>query len=551
MPDFQIDGDPGAILSRAATMREKGDSFISVAEGLEALSTEGWSGRAADRFRDRFDPEPGKWRDAGSGFVTAASALEWYAEALEQAKTDAAAAAAEHERGDRVTEQARADYDADVARGRRQKASAEAAGQTFHLTILPFHDPGEEIRQAALSSFATTKQTLENAAHACAGRVRAGCAAAPEKRNWFESGLAFVGGVFAGAGEAVFDLLEMGFNFTFGPYVDLAKLATGELTPEELAMKNQMKVEDAQALFNAMKDDPVGFGKNLGKALLDWDTWADDPARALGHLVPDAIAAVATGGAGALATRGAKVGEDVLGALADMRHMDDMAGLTRTTDGLADLRRLDNLPEDLLDAVHTPVEDLSPGQMRELMDARDLVKVEPGTPMQRVITPDDVRDYLRGESDDNRFFSPNETFGYTARQEDVAHLRTPQEMFDGLGLDYEGTRFRAEGDTLGPNEGGTAVDEMHYIQYRAGAADEVMVPRDSSLGGDGSFDAQARDPDNPFTGNGYTKGGIPEFRTDGATTLEPGSEIWRVDAAGERQLVATLTDQGTWLAVPR
>ena len=50
-------------------------------------------------------------------------------------------------------------------------------------------------------------------------------------------------------------------------------------------------------MWNALKADPLGFGKEVGKAVLDWDTWADDPARALGHLVPDAIVAVATGGA--------------------------------------------------------------------------------------------------------------------------------------------------------------------------------------------------------------------------------------------------------------
>ena len=61
-------------------------------------------------------------------------------------------------------------------------------------------------------------------------------------------------------------------------------------------------------MFDALQDDPLEFGKNLGKAMLDWDTWADDPARALGHLLPDAIAAVATGGAGTAATRGAKGG---------------------------------------------------------------------------------------------------------------------------------------------------------------------------------------------------------------------------------------------------
>ena len=49
-------------------------------------------------------------------------------------------------------------------------------------------------------------------------------------------------------------------------------------------------------MLDALQDDPVDFGKELGKGLLDWDTWADDPARALGHLAPDAIAAAVTAG---------------------------------------------------------------------------------------------------------------------------------------------------------------------------------------------------------------------------------------------------------------
>jgi hypothetical protein len=52
-------------------------------------------------------------------------------------------------------------------------------------------------------------------------------------------------------------------------------------------------------MLTALREDPVGLGREVGKAVLDWDTWADDPARALGHLVPDVAAAVLTGGAGA------------------------------------------------------------------------------------------------------------------------------------------------------------------------------------------------------------------------------------------------------------
>jgi glycerophosphoryl diester phosphodiesterase len=104
--------------------------------------------------------------------------------------------------------------------------------------------------------------------------------------------------------------------------IDAYKLATGDLTPEELAKTYELDVENAvdmaQGIYTGLTTDPIGFGKELGKSLLDWDTWADDPARAIGHLVPDAIAAVATGGAGAIATRGGKLAMDGLDALGDM-----------------------------------------------------------------------------------------------------------------------------------------------------------------------------------------------------------------------------------------
>lgn len=388
--------------------------------------------------------------------------------------------------------------------------------------------------------------------------MRAACAAAPEEPSWWESGLKFVGGIFQGAGEAVWDLLTISPFGVVNMVQDTWKLATGELTHEELMTKYELSLETVGDMWQALQDDPVEFGKNLGKGLLDWDTWADDPARALGHLVPDAIAAVATAGAGAVATRGIKGGADALDALSDMsrvaddlsdlNRLDDLGGLNRLDD-LGDAGRLDRLPDDLRDLVDRPVDSLTPDEIRQLVEARDAVTVEPGTPMQRVITPDDVADYLRGSSD-SPYFKPDQTFGYTAREEDVAHLRTPQEMYDGLGLDYKDTPYLRDGDPSLPNHGGQAVDEMHVLRYPAQGADDVVVPRHSDLGGSGRYDDSAVDPDNPFTGNGYTKGGIPEFRTEVATDLDPGSEIWRVDAAGEQQLVATLKlvdGQPTWV----
>ena len=51
--------------------------------------------------------------------------------------------------------------------------------------------------------------------------------------------------------------------------------------------------------MSAVRTDPDGFGENVGRAVLELDTGADDPARAVGHLVPDAVITVASGGAGA------------------------------------------------------------------------------------------------------------------------------------------------------------------------------------------------------------------------------------------------------------
>ena len=67
--------------------------------------------------------------------------------------------------------------------------------------------------------------------------------------------------------------------------------------------------------------DPHGFAKDVGlfgqglahgvthpaemaKAAVDWDTWADDPARAIGHLLPTIVVTVATAGSGKAALTG-------------------------------------------------------------------------------------------------------------------------------------------------------------------------------------------------------------------------------------------------------
>ncbi len=60
----------------------------------------------------------------------------------------------------------------------------------------------------------------------------------------------------------------------------------------------------------------VTHPKEFAKAITNWDMWFDNPARALGQLVPDLVLALATGGAGAAALKAGR-GTSRVARLAD------------------------------------------------------------------------------------------------------------------------------------------------------------------------------------------------------------------------------------------
>ncbi|MBB5773696.1 hypothetical protein [Nonomuraea jabiensis] len=65
----------------------------------------------------------------------------------------------------------------------------------------------------------------------------------------------------------------------------------------------QRSVNDLTQSLMAAIQNPAEFGK----ALLDWDTWASNPDRAFGRLIPDILAAVASTGASSTASAGTRV----------------------------------------------------------------------------------------------------------------------------------------------------------------------------------------------------------------------------------------------------
>ena len=51
MPDFEIEGNPGNIRSKALTMEQKGQLFYDTGDALSKIDVSGWTGRAAEEFR--------------------------------------------------------------------------------------------------------------------------------------------------------------------------------------------------------------------------------------------------------------------------------------------------------------------------------------------------------------------------------------------------------------------------------------------------------------------------------------------------------------------
>ena len=112
--------------------------------------------------------------------------------------------------------------------------------------------------------------------------------------------------------------------------MSLLEDAQSGMTAEEIAAKWELKGEDAQGMLDALQEDPLEFGKTSARRC--WTgPWSDDPARALGHLLPDAIIAFFTAGSGTLATRGAKGGVDAIDALGGLSSSTTWPGSSTST----------------------------------------------------------------------------------------------------------------------------------------------------------------------------------------------------------------------------
>ena len=150
-------------------------------------------------------------------------------------------------------------------------------------------------------------------------------------------------------------------------------------------------------------------------------------------------------------------------------------------------------------------------------------KPNANTVMQKVIPKDAINDYLR----ENK---PYTTIGgHVTIAADAKHLRTYDDLYYGLRLDYL-------------NDGGKLMNFVEdgscgVIRFKTSSASDFVIPGKELLGSNGY----------PYTAHGFTSGnngrlGVPEWFVGKYVTIEDGSELWEVYSNGQEVLRAVFKD---------
>ena len=299
-PVFKIGGDPGGISTRAAVMMDRANEFRDIHSGLSSLKADGWEGRAADHFRSKFDVQIKGWVDAQEAFSSASEAYSSYASTLASAQSQCDGIRSRWKQGRDAVQQAQ-NNQADA----RNQAAADGGTPVFDASC--DEGPGRSAMAAAEADFQTLVDQVNEAGDLLITALNAGIAKLPE-RTWWDSVKRTVSSVVVGAVEAVVDLAKLVWKLGGGEaWVDFGRMLMGDMTWDEYVIKHyEIPAETIVGMAKALWNDPVGFMTAVGKSLLDWDTWTDDPARAIGHLLPDVIMAVVTMGGSAGVSAGEK-----------------------------------------------------------------------------------------------------------------------------------------------------------------------------------------------------------------------------------------------------
>ncbi|GAA2640757.1 hypothetical protein GCM10010399_87980 [Dactylosporangium fulvum] len=147
--------------------------------------------------------------------------------------------------------------------------------------------------------------------------------------------------------------------------------------------------------------------------------------------------------------------------------------------------------------------------------------------MQKPISPEQLSYYLERNYD--------RVSGFVHRASEVAHLETPEHLYNALGLGYAGSSFKPD------------ADEVYVLRWIAYRGNLYRIP----YGGSSPEAMRAMQgwviERSPFRGNGFapseTSDVIAEFKVDSAR-LPHDAELWRLRRDGRQELIARLDADG-------
>lgn len=275
-PDLLVEGDPRALTALSEQMADTAQRALDANTGLTSVELGYWTGQAADAYRERLVLLSERLLVVAHAHAAAAAALSDHATIVLAARESAATASRWWRLGAPEDDGPAAPLGPPALTP--QRASA--------VSLL------DEARQMVTASAGTTAQILSDAADL-----------APRERSVWDHVGFYWSEFWQGAAESTRGLAD-------GLY---------GLSPLNALVDHGDYLTNQQALLAALWaaiHDPVQAGKDA----LDWETWKDSPARALGHLTPDAVAGLGTSGVGAagvagarIATRGARAAADLAG----------------------------------------------------------------------------------------------------------------------------------------------------------------------------------------------------------------------------------------------
>ena len=330
-PVFTIGGDPGGITTRAAVMMDRANEFAEIYSSLSSLKADGWTGRAANRFREKYKLQLQGWLDAQEAFSSASTAYSTYASTLQSAQSQCDEIRSRWEQGRRAVEQAQ-NNKADA------RSRAQAEGGIPMIDASCDEGPGRATMQGAEEDFQALVNEVNEAGNQLNSVLDEGISKLPE-RTWLDAVSRTAGSFGLGVKDAVTDLFNLLFLGTPTLLNDFRRLITGGLTPEEFFLSyGEVPAEKLGAFCTALANNPKKFFKEVFFGLIDAETWSDDPGRALGRLAPDVALTIATAGAAASAkglkgaARAAYIGREVV---LSVTHISDVSDLVRASRRLA------------------------------------------------------------------------------------------------------------------------------------------------------------------------------------------------------------------------